>query len=81
MLQVVVLSGLTALALCYFAWQWRSGALAEPNETHSRAAATHPPSFLPRPLPSRRESNRTRAPQRANVATPRRGVRRFRAAA
>jgi hypothetical protein len=76
MLQVVVLSGLTALALCYFVWQWRSGALARPAETQRQAAATHPPSFLPRPI-----LNRTRAPQRANVATPRRGVRRFRAAA
>ncbi len=81
MLQVVVLSGLTVLTLCYFIWQWRSGALVEPAETQSQAAATHPPSFLPRPLPSRTEANRTRAPQRANVATPRRGVRRFRAAA
>ena len=76
MLQVIVLSGLTALALCYFIWQWRSGALAEPSEAPSQTAATHPPSFLPRPVP-----NRTRAPQRANVATPRRSVRRFRAAA
>lgn len=76
MLQIAVLTGLTALALCYFIWQWHSGALAEPAETPLQAAATHPPSFLPRPMP-----RRTRAPQRAAVGTPRRGVWRFRAAA
>lgn len=76
MLQIVALTSLTALALCYFIWQWRSGALAEPAETPSRAVTSHAPSFLPRPMPSR-----TRAPQRAAVGTPRRGVWRFRAAA
>ena len=79
MLQTVVLTGLTALALCYFIWQWRSGALAEPSEpseTSSQAVATHAPSFLPRRMPSR-----IHAPQWATVVSSRRGVHRFRAAA
>ena len=76
MLQTVVLTGLTALALCYFIWQWRSGALAEPAEMSSQAVATHAPSFLPRRMPSR-----IHAPQWATVVSSRRGVHRFRAAA
>ena len=77
MLQIAVLTGLTALALCYFIWQWRSGAMTDhPIETPAQNATKHSPWSIPRPV-----SHGRNTPQRAPVLRSRADLRRLRNAA